>query len=71
MIKKKEESPKKWNLIKLDSTIAMANKYRNEAKKDIVDKIVLNDNIVNALFVSFVSDPISIGKKCFTRYSIN
>jgi hypothetical protein len=43
----KKESPKKWAMVKVDDTVAMAEKYRKLAKKDIVQQIVLNDNILN------------------------
>jgi hypothetical protein len=43
----KKETPKKWAMVKIDDTVAMAEKYRKLAQKDIVERVVINDNSVN------------------------
>gem|GEM_PF-3961375 len=52
-----KESPKKRAMVKLDDTVAMAEKYRKLAMKDIVENVVVNDNVLNFSTMTIMTRP--------------
>jgi len=68
---KKQESPKKRAMIKIDDTVAMANKYRKLAQRDIVEKIIINDNTVNWMMIQFRMNQVSMSYKYYIKFYLN
>lgn len=66
-----KESPKKRAMVKLDDTVAMAEKYRKLAMKDIVENMVVNDNVLNFSTMTVRKQPDWVWRKMFAKLSLN
>ena len=67
----KKKSPKKRSMVKIDDTVAIAEKYRKLAKKDIVQEIVLNNNILSWCILQIKADAVSMSYIYYYKFTLN
>lgn len=54
-----------------EDTIAILEKYRKLAMKDIVEKMVINDNVLNFSTMTVITRPDWVWRKMFAKLSLN